>query len=65
MEQTRMEETGSSLKEYLEILEPLIGDVRTGHTAYGIIEGIMAAGSLRMNQIALFSPSLSGGSGRV
>lgn len=57
-----MEETeANGLSEYLRVLDPLIGDARTGHTARGIVEGIVAAGSLRMNQIASFSPSLRRG----
>lgn len=51
----------NDLSDYLEVLEPLIGDARTGHTAQGIVEGIVAAGSLCMNQIASFSPSLRRG----
>ena len=46
------------LSKYLQVLAPLIGDLRTQRTTEGIIEGIMAAGSLRMNQIARFSPSV-------
>lgn len=48
----------NDLSDYLEVLDPLIGDARTGHTAQGIVEGIVATGSLCMNQIASFSPSL-------
>ena len=48
---------GNGLSDYLEVLDPLIGDERTGHTALGIVEGIVAAESLCMNQIASFSPS--------
>lgn len=55
------EECKDGLSEYMEILEPLIGDERTGRTARGIIGGIYAAGSLRMNQIAAFSPSIERG----
>lgn len=60
-----MDVTASSLNEYLERLSPLIGDLRTKRTTQGIIEGIMAAGSLRMNQIALFSPSVRRAAGCV
>lgn len=56
-----MEVTTDGLREYLKVLSPLIGDLRTGRTARGIIEGIIASESLRMNQIALFSPSVQGG----
>lgn len=56
-----MDVTTDGLSDYLEMLSPLIGDLRTGRTAQGIIEGIIAAESLRMNQIALFSPSVQGG----
>ena len=55
-----MEVRTDGLSDYLEILSPLIGDLRTERTAQGIIEGIIAAESLRMNQIALFSPSVQG-----
>lgn len=48
----------NGLNEYLQVLSPLMGDLRTQQTAQGIIEGIVTAGSLRMNQIALFSPSV-------
>ena len=57
--------TASGLSEYLEVLSPLLGDLRTKRTTHGIIEGIMAAGSLRMNQIALFSPSVRRASRRL
>ena len=54
-----MEGTESNgLSDSLEVLDPLIGDERTGHTALGIVEGIVAAESLCMNQIASFSPSV-------
>ena len=56
-----MEESINGLSNYLQVLAPLIGDLRTGRTVQGIIEGIMATGSLRMNQIALFSPSVQRG----
>ena len=58
-----MEVTTDGLSDYLEILNPLIGDLRTGRTARGIIEGTIAAESLRMNQIALFPPQFKGKEG--
>ncbi len=57
-----MERTVDGLSNYLQVLGPLIGDLRTGRTVKGIIEGIMASGSLRMNRIALFSLSVQRGS---
>ena len=56
-----MEVTTDGLSDYLGILSPLLGDLRTERTTQGIIEGIIAAESLRMNQIALFSPSVQRG----
>ncbi len=53
-----MTEETDGLGQYLQVLSPLFGDLRTQRTTQGIIEGIMAAGSLRMNQIARFSPSV-------
>ena len=55
-----MRKAPDGLSEYLQMLSPLIGDIRTERTTRGIIEGIMASGSLRMNQIALFSPYIQG-----
>lgn len=51
-----METDSNALAAYLECLEPLIGDRRTGHTVSGIVAGIIASGSLRCSQIAAFSP---------
>ncbi len=51
-----MEQANHGLSQYLQILEPLIGDQRTGETAKGIVGGILAGGSLCMNRIAAFSP---------
>jgi hypothetical protein len=48
----------SALAEYLNVLAPLIGDRRTSRTVRGVIEGIIAAESLRCTQIAAFSPSV-------
>lgn len=53
-----MTDAADGLSQYLQVLSPLIGDLRTQRTTQGIIEGIIASGSLRMNQIARFSPSV-------
>lgn len=50
--------TTNGLSNYLRVLDPLVGDMRTRRTVHGIIEGIIATGSLRMNQVALFSPTV-------
>ncbi len=46
--------TTDGLTNYLRVLDPLASDMRTRRTAHGIIAGIIATGSLRMNQVALF-----------
>ncbi len=46
----------SALGAYLERLEPLIGDRRTKWTVRGIVEGIIASGSLKCSRIVAFSP---------
>lgn len=51
-----MKPARNGLSQYLQILDPLIGDRRTGETAKGIVGGILAGHSLCMNQIAAFSP---------
>ena len=51
-----METDSNALTTYLERLEPLIGDRRTGRTVRGIVAGIIGSGSLRCSQIAAFSP---------
>ena len=51
-----MEVDQNHLAAYLQMLELLIGDKRTGRTVRGTLEGIIASQSLRCTQIAAFSP---------
>ena len=51
-----MEVRGDDLGDYLERLKPWIGDLRTERTVRGVIEGILGSGTLRLSQIAAFSP---------
>lgn len=53
-----MEIEGDALREYLQCLEPLMGDRRTARTVRGVIEGIIAGETLRCSHIAAFSPSV-------
>jgi len=45
---------------YLSAFETLIGDLRTGRTFQGLINGIIAGESLRAAVIARFSPRNGG-----
>jgi hypothetical protein len=58
------EQARAGCEAYLEAYEALIGDRRTGETFRGVVEGIIASGSLLAARIARFSPSAGGGQAR-
>lgn len=48
-----------ALEEYLQVMDPLIGDQRTRRTLHGVVQGIIASESLVCARIARFSPELA------